>query len=100
MAVNLVAFFDTREQLFVVVDLQVRMDAALHEDARAAQLEGFFDLLVDDVIRENVGLVVALDAIERAKGAELLADVRVVDIPVDDVADDVPGMPLSSDAVC
>jgi hypothetical protein len=59
-------------KFFVVIDLQIRMDAALHQYSSAAQGEGFFDLLINDVIGKNVGFVVALHAIERAESAELL----------------------------
>ena len=99
MAVDLVAFLDSREQLLVIVDLQIGMDPALHKNASTAQRQRFFDFLVDDVIRQDVGLVVALHAVERAEGAEFLADVGVIDIPIDDVADDVLGMPAQPDAI-
>src|SRR6516225_1961397 len=68
------------------------MHAALHQNSCAAKGEGFLDLFVDDVIRQNVSLGVTFHAIKRAKCAELSADICVVDIPVDDVADNVVRM--------
>ena len=89
MAVNLVALLDSGQELLVVVDLEIRMNAALHQDSSATESERFFDLLVNDVIGQDVSLRIPLHPIERAKRAELLADIRVVDVPIDDVADDI-----------
>ena len=46
-----------REQTLEPVDLQIGMNAALHQHARAAHLERLGDLLVDLLEVENVALV-------------------------------------------
>src|SRR5690606_16359072 len=48
---------------------------------------------------QDIGFRVPLDPVERAERAELLADVRVVDIAVDDVADDAVAMAGLPDGV-
>ena len=100
MTVNLESLFDRRKQVFVIIDLQIRMDAALHQNAGATESEGFFDLLIDDVIGQNVGFRITLHPIERAERAEFSANIGVIDIPVNDVADDVVRMETLPDGIC
>ena len=58
---------------------------ALHQEPRAADREGLLDLLVDDGLRQQIALArVARPAVERAEVAVRDADVRVVEVPVDD----------------
>ena len=73
------------------------MQTALHQDAGAAQVDGLLDLLEDHFLRKNVAFGVAHRAVERAEAAILGAEVRVVDIAVDDVADDAFRMQLAAD---
>ena len=64
------------------------MVPALHEDAGAADCEGLLDLLEDDRFRKQVALgAVPGPAVEGAEVAVGDADVRVVDVPVDDERD-------------
>src|SRR5262249_50269325 len=99
MAVNRIAFLDSRKQAFVIVDLEVRMDASLHENSRPAESKRFLDFLEYDVIGKNISFSIAFDAIERTESAEFFADIGVVDIPVDDVADNVIRMPMLTDLI-
>src|SRR5438046_4783995 len=92
MAVNLKTLLDTGKKVLVIIDLQVRMHAALHQDARSAERNRFFDLLVNHMVGQDVGLTITLHAVERAKCAELFAHIRVIDIAIDDVADDIVRM--------
>jgi hypothetical protein len=86
--VHLVAALDRAEEVLVVVDAQVGVVTALHEDARAADRERLLDLLEDDRLREQVALgAIAGAAVEGAEVAVGDADVRVVDVPVDDERD-------------
>src|SRR5262249_28263831 len=41
---------------------------------------------------KDICFAVALDTIERAEAAEFLTDIRIVDVPIDDIADDVVRM--------
>ena len=86
--VDRVALLDRAEEVLVVVDGEVGVVAALHEDAGAADCERLLDLLEDDGLREQVALgAVAGPAVEGTEVAVGDADVRVVDVPVDDERD-------------
>ena len=66
------------------------MVAALHQHAGAAERERLLDLLVDHRLRQQVALApVAGAAVEGAEVAVGDADVRVVDVAVDDERDAV-----------
>src|SRR2546423_8176410 len=99
MTVNPKTFFDARQETLVVVDLQVRMYAALHEDSGSTQRERLLDFFVNDMVGENVSFGVALHTVKRAEGAEFFADIRVIDIPIDDVTDDVFRMQALPDPI-
>jgi hypothetical protein len=67
------------------------MQTSLHQNAGAAQGDRFIDLFTDFVYRAHVGIGRAGPAIKRAEGADDVADVRVIDVAVDDVRDDWSG---------
>jgi hypothetical protein len=86
--VDRVALLERAEEVLVVVDSEVRVVAALHQDARPADRKRLLDLLVDDGLREEIPLgAVAGPAVERAEVAVGDADVGVVDVAVDDERD-------------
>ena len=90
---------DGAEHLLVPLDLQIGMQAALHQHARAAEIEGLLNLLEDDVDAVDVAFRVAHRTVEGAEAAVLRAEVGVVDIAVDDVGDDAFGMELAAQRV-
>ena len=53
------ALLDAAQQIFVPLDLQIRMQAALHQHARAAEFDCLLDLFVDRVEIENVPFLAA-----------------------------------------
>src|SRR5580658_5862561 len=75
-------------KIFVPFDLQVRVQAALEEHARAAEIERFLDLVEDDFAGQDVAFFMAERPVEGAKAAVFGAEVGVVDVAVDDVGDD------------
>ena len=77
------ALLERAQQIFVILDAQVRVQAALQQDAGAAQLEHLFDLLVDRLEREQVAFLRAERAVERAERAVFGAEIRVIDVAVD-----------------
>ena len=86
--VDLVARLDRAEEILVVVDPEVGVVAALHEEPGAADRERLLDLLVDDGLGQEVRLaLVARAPVEGAEVAVGDADVRVVQVPVDDERD-------------
>jgi hypothetical protein len=97
--VNREALLDRAEQILIPLDFQIRMQAALHEHARAAQLDGFLDLLIDHLVRQEVTFGVAHGPVKGAEAAILGAEVGVVDIAIDDVGNDALGVPLAADGV-
>src|SRR5947208_14110177 len=79
---------DRGEEILVVVDAEIGMMAALHEQAGAAEGERLLDLLEDDRLRQQVALApVSGPAVEGAEVAVGDADVRVVEVAVDDERD-------------
>jgi hypothetical protein len=66
---------------------QLRMVTALHEHLGAAQREGFLDLAVEFVERDDIRVGVLLGPPESTELAVDVADVGVVDVAIDDVRD-------------
>src|SRR5208283_2185735 len=94
------ALLDPAEHLFVPVNLEIGMQAALHKHARAAEFDGLSNLLVDRVEVEDVALFGRRPlerTIESAEGAVFRAEVGVVNVAVDDVGDGALGMQASAD---
>ena len=79
------------QQLLVPLDIKIRMQAALHQHAGAAESDRLVDPFADLVDRMHVRVGLARPAIKRAERADDVADVRVIDVAVDDVGDDVGG---------
>ena len=77
------ALLDRAQQIFVIVDAQIGIQAALHENAGAAERDGLLDLLQDGVEREDVAVLRAHGPVEGAEGAILGAEIGVVDVAID-----------------
>ena len=78
------------------------MNAALHQHAGAAHLQGLGDLLVDFFEFEDVaffGLGSLEGAVEGAEVAIFGAEVGVVDVAIDDVGDDAFGVEAAADGI-
>src|SRR3989442_13252515 len=103
MQVNLrKALLDAAEHLFVPFDLEIGMQAALHQDPRAAQFYGLLDLVVDGVEIQDVALFGARSfqrTVEGAEGAVLGAKVGVINVAVNDVGDRALGMDAAANRV-
>src|SRR5262245_4639392 len=100
MAGDLKSCLDFREEAIVIIDFQIRMNTALHENSRPSQHERFLDFLVDHVVGKNISLWIAFDSVKRAERAELFTHVSVINIAIDDVADDVVRMDALPDSIC
>src|SRR5690349_10117914 len=68
------------------------MQTALHQHAGAAERDRLVDLLADLVERADVSVRRTGATIERAERADDVADVRVVDVAIDDVCAEVVRM--------
>ena len=67
---------------------QLGVQPALEEDLHAAGVDDLLQLLAELLAREHVALGMPDGPIERAEAAARRADVRVVDVAIDDVRDD------------
>jgi len=86
--VDVVARLDRAEQILVVIDAEIRVVSALHQEPGAAERECLLDLLEDDRLRQEVALTcVAGAAVEGTEVAVRVTDVRVVEVAVDDEGD-------------
>ena len=68
---------------------QFRVMAALHQDLRTAQRDCLLNLSIQIIIRDDIRVRIPFCPIKRAKFAINVANVGVVDVPIDDVSDDL-----------
>ena len=87
------------KEILVPLNRQIRIVAALQQELIAADRDRLVDLLEDLLEAEHVAFARSHRAIERAEVAARDADVRVVDVAVDDVGDDAFGMLAQADRV-
>src|SRR5215207_4068630 len=80
---------DVPQHRQVIVNPEARMMSALQEDLDAVDGTEFVQLLIQLIEREDVMILVLLSTVKGAELAVNVADVRVVDVPVDDVRDDL-----------
>src|SRR3982074_726179 len=89
---------DAPQHLLVPINLEIGMQSALHQNAGSTELDRFANLVVNGFEIEDVSFF-CLWALERpiegAKGAVLGAEIRVVNIAVDDVSRNAFGMQLA-----
>ena len=71
------------------VERQLRMMPALHQDLHSACGSEFIQLLIELLEAQHVVIFVALGPIKRAEFTVNVADVRVIDVAVDDVRHDL-----------
>src|ERR1700730_1266894 len=66
----------------------------LHQDLDPANGEQFIDLLIDLSMAEHVVIGVLLSAIKSAELAVNIADVRVIDVAINDIGNDLVSSPI------
>src|SRR5436190_13598122 len=99
MAPDVKALLDRAQQIFVPLDLEIGMQAALHQDAGSTQVDGLLDLVEDRFLRQDIALGMPHRAVESAEAAIFRTEIRVVDVAVDNVADYAFGMQLAAHRV-
>ena len=82
------------EKIFVILDAALRVESALQQDLDAAGRHGLVDLGGQFLFAKRIAARPAGAAIEGAEAAVDVADVRVVDVPFDDVRYPPAGMQL------
>src|SRR5215831_3237803 len=80
---------DVREQIQIPLLRQFRMVSALHQDLGATKRNGLFNFFVHFVEGDDVSIIILFRAVKSAELAVNIADVRVVDVSIDDVSDDI-----------
>src|SRR5580693_1920339 len=70
------------------------MQPALHQNAGAAQVDGLLNLVEDHFLRMDVAFGMPHGPVERTETAILGAEIGVVDVAIDDIADDTVRMQL------
>src|SRR5438552_106443 len=80
------------QKIFVPLDAEIRMQSTLHQNAGASERDRLVNLRANLIYRAHVGVGRTWPAIERAESADDVADVRIVNVSIDDVGDDVVRM--------
>src|SRR4029450_13886399 len=81
-------FPNVPQQIDIPLERQFRMMPPLHKNLTAADGRKFVELLIDLLERENVMILILLRSIKRAELAVNIANVRVIDVSIDNVGDD------------
>src|SRR5579871_2596736 len=75
------------------------MQTTLHQNPRTAQIDGLLNFVEDHVFRMQVTLGVSHRPVKCAEAAIFCAEIRVIDVAIDDVADDSVRMQLAPHGV-
>ena len=97
--VNRMIGFYIPQKIEIPLEWDVRIVPALHEDLYRAYLLRLVDFPADVLVRQRPTLRVLWSAIEGAETAISNADVRVIDVPVNDERYDVARMLLPPNAI-
>src|SRR6476661_6364795 len=81
-------FADVVQEIDVPLEWQFRMMPALHQDLYSASSSELVQLLIKLLEAQHVMIFVAFGSIERAELAVNIANVRVIDVAIDDVGHD------------
>src|SRR4051812_29164029 len=93
--VNLGKFaLNMREQIEIPLESELGMMSTLHQNLRAALGNGFLDLSVHLLVGDHIGIIVAFDPVESAKFAIDIANVRIIDVAVNNVGYDLVATPF------
>src|ERR1700722_15857963 len=80
------AVLDGAQQILIPLDFQLRVQSALHQNAGTAEVDGLLNLVENHFLRMDVAFRMTHGPVERAEAAILGAEIRVVDIAIDNVA--------------
>src|SRR5690242_12219098 len=91
---------DPTEQVFVPLERKIGVETALKEDLHPSGIFHLLELFPEDLPREYVPLWMTHGTIESAEAAARRADVRVIDVPVDNVRYDTVRVLFRSGGIC
>ena len=83
---------DRAQQALVVIHFERGMQPTLHQNPSPTERQRFVNLMKDGLERLDVAFRRTDGAVKSAEGAVFGADVRVVDVAVNLISDDVSGM--------
>ncbi len=78
-----------REQIFVPLNIKIGVQPALHQHAGAANGNGLIDAFFDLFDRVDVRFRLSRPPVKRAKCADDVANVGVIDVAIDDIGHDI-----------
>src|SRR5438045_9254292 len=84
---------DVLQKIDVPLEQQFRMMPALHQNLNSAYGREFVEFLIDLLERKNVMILVFFGPIKCTEFAVDVADVRVIDIAIDDIRHDLATAP-------
>src|SRR5262249_28527540 len=96
MAPDVEPLLDRPQQVLVPLDCELRMQAALHQNACASEVEGLLNFVEDHFLGVHITLGMAHGPVKGAKAAIFGAEIGVIDVAVDDVAGDSFRMQLTA----
>src|SRR5206468_9236901 len=88
-----ISFPDVLQKIDIQWERQFRMVPALHKNLNSARRRKLVEFLVNLLERKHIMILVAFRPIKRAEFAVNVADIRVVDIAIDDVSHDLASAP-------
>ena len=80
---------DVTEEIDVPCERQFRMVPALHQNLNPARRGKFVQFLIDLLKAQNVMIFVALGSIKCAEFTINIANIRVIDVSIDNVSNDL-----------
>jgi hypothetical protein len=102
MKMDFEPLLNAAQHLLVPINLEIGMQASLHQHSCAAEVHGLANLVVDRIELEDVSLFRLRPfqrTVKRAEGAVFGAEVRVIDVAINDVRDHTLGMELAAKGV-
>src|SRR5436190_13109362 len=99
---NLKALLNSAQHTFMPINLQIRMESALHQHPRTAKLDRLTDFLVDRLELQDVSFLCFRPLqrpIKRTERTKFCAEVCVVDVAVSDVGDHAVRMQFAANGV-
>src|SRR6266852_1178498 len=90
---------DILEQVDIIIEFEIGMNAALQQNARAAPGDEFLDLLADLLVGQQVAFWTGGLAIEGAEAAVDDTDIGVIDVAIYQEGHNTIGMAMLADGV-
>src|SRR5207249_11367004 len=93
-------FSDVPKKIDIPLKRQFWMMPALHQNLNSARRRKLVEFLVNLLERKHIMILVAFRPIKGAEFAVNVADIRVVDIAIDDVSHDLASAPAIAFRLC